>query len=221
MPRNYFSLSVIKLLLILMISISGLKSQSQFKGKLIYAVQKNESELFYQYAALSQKKEPYSRYLNSRVEYTINNDTLILEQYDELGELYFVNIQIGNQVYALSPNNGIDFVNVSSYDVDICLIENWEKNEKNELVENNEIRYRGYAIQNKITTYDIKILDNKEYPQQMEYGGLFCKIFAKYGLITESLRTFQDDTTYMILEEKLQEENVNCREKIEEYGFEE
>lgn len=195
-----------------------------FKGKLTYTVINNETESSFELAAMTGRKEPFSRYLNTKAEYTISGDTLILEKYDEYNELYFVNIQIGSNIwtgtnYSGNESNFAELKNVSHFDIDMCLIDNWNETEFGES-ENMDIKsYSGQAIQNDITEYEIKVISHEEISKQKNFNGLFCKVFCKYGLIVESFRTFRNKTTEMKLQEKVENTSINCRQKLSKYTF--
>ncbi len=182
----------------------------------------SESDSFNTYAEMSGKKAPYSRYLKGRAEYTVSGDTLIIERYDEFDELYHVNIQLGSNIWTGSNYLGDEYnfgelVHVSNFDVDICLVNVW-KEVKTKRYENQRTKsYIGEAIQNEITHFEIKVFDRVDTIKNNEYQGLFCKIFCEYGLIIESIRTYRDNTTKMILEERIEEGSINCREKLNKY----
>ena len=217
---------LIKIILFITLVVNSMISQSEYKGKLIYTVTKSETESFHTYAEMSGIKEPYSRYLNVRVEYTISGDTIVFEQYDEYGELYHVNIQIGSNIWTGSNYSDIEYnfgelINVSNFDVDICLVNDWKK-VKEEKDQNQRIEsYVGQAIQNEITYYEIKAHNQGDTIVHNKYEGLFCKIFCEYGLIVESVRIYRENTTEMKLVQRIDENPVNCRQKLNMYYLKE
>jgi len=212
------------ILFIFLTATIDLFSQTNFDGQYEFKKTQNETSQFNKLIEFTNKKKPYERYLNNTLIYTLHKDTLILEQYDSLGELYYVNIQIGKSLFTKSILDGNKFVDVSNYNhFDICKISKWERLDSTANTRNNRSRYKGYVLPNENTKYEIEVLNNDHYIFNLNYGGNFCKLFSKYGSIVSSTRTYQDRdenciTTIKMID-SIRDREINCKAIFKKHNF--
>jgi len=194
-----------------------LNAQSTFNGKITYKVIEKPTTDFYESMEFLGRELPYDRYLESTYTYLVSNDTLTLEIYDKFDSLYYVAIQIAEEVYFDSPPFDGNYKNVSSFKTSLELVDNWYKCRRceDDHSAKNSISYKGQPKDSKNTSFIIRVDNSIVYSDQLLHRSLFMDVFNEHGVLTFCERSYKDDlTTKKLVENGISMEPVNMRLKL-------
>lgn len=187
---------------------------SPFCGEIVYSRMMSDSDMFRSYAMSSPNRiEPYERYLNTTINYTVNIDTAIIEYFDSMGEVYMVGVEIGGKVFT---NSGVEqdiknkkFVDVSNYHNELADVKEWE--------EIGDEYFRGQSVMGS-SLFEVEIDPLQSYVVPYGLNSALNRVFSDRGIIKYCSRV----TKYDVAEWKLisvERKSVSCSQLLKYYNY--
>ena len=187
---------------------------SPFIGEVLYSSIKSDSDMFRSYVMSSPNRiEPYERYLNTTIKYTVNIDTVLIEYHDSMGEVYMVGVEIGGKVFT---NSGTEqdiknkrFVDVSNYNNELADVNEWE--------EIGDKYFRGQSVGG-YSLFEVEIDPLQSYVVPYGPNSTLNRVFSDRGIIEYCSRVTKHDVTEWKLV-SVDRKSVSCSQLLEYYNY--
>lgn len=200
----------IKIMMLLV--INGSINLSSFNGQITVKKVSDLSPTFQQiHDNSSHRLDPIDLYLNTTDIYSICGDTIVLESLNALEEIYYMNVQIGENIYTNSGTQDLikasPFIDVTQYPNELSLVDDWKIEE--------DLMYGS----NRSTQFQLKIDTAKIYEANVILGGVGAALFNEKGLIMEFTREFRDLKEVRAVRSITEDDEISCFNLLSQYNF--